>query len=91
MIRGYPADPRVTALAVCADPSVDSEMFFSEGGVRSKEAKRVCQSCPVREACLAEALSVGQALAGIWGGTSPRDRAKIMGWSHSGLKSVRAG
>lgn len=39
-------------------------------------AKAVCESCPVREACLRYALETNQE-AGVWGGTSEEERRKL--------------
>lgn len=40
-------------------------------------AKRVCISCPVMDECLAWALSNDE-MEGVWGGTSPRERAAML-------------
>ena len=37
-------------------------------------AKQFCAPCPVREACLAEALRLGERW-GVWGGLTPAERA----------------
>ena len=45
---------------------------------RTAEAKQICSGCPVREKCLAAALSVGRDRDyGIWGGLSERERDTI--------------
>lgn len=36
----------------------------------------ICQQCPVRDACLDWSLRAGET-HGIWGGTTPRDRARL--------------
>jgi WhiB family transcriptional regulator, redox-sensing transcriptional regulator len=36
-------------------------------------AKAICQGCPLREPCLAEALA-DESLTGIWGGTTYLER-----------------
>jgi hypothetical protein len=48
-------------------------------GPELEEATRVCDRCPVKLTCLAEALQreAGQPLnyrAGVWGGTTPAQR-----------------
>lgn len=40
-------------------------------------ARDVCASCPVRDACLAEALEQGCLQYGIWAGTTARQRLAI--------------
>ena len=40
------------------------------------QAKRVCLACPVRKECLNAALSMREPY-GIWGGTTPEDRAGL--------------
>jgi WhiB family redox-sensing transcriptional regulator len=40
-------------------------------------AKQVCQSCPVRTECLAEALD-NQIEWGVWGGTTERERRALL-------------
>ncbi|MDX3354720.1 WhiB family transcriptional regulator [Streptomyces sp. ME01-24h] len=48
----------------------------------NEQAKRVCAACPVRQQCLDYALAMEGAYAvsfrgGIWGGTTPSERAAI--------------
>lgn len=63
--------PDWTLAAVCA--SVDPEIFFPEKGGSTREAKRVCTGCPVRDECLQYALEMGERF-GIFGGKSERER-----------------
>jgi WhiB family redox-sensing transcriptional regulator len=51
--------------------------FFLERGHSSRVAKQTCATCPVREVCLAEALSSGERF-GIWGGVEPRARKRLV-------------
>lgn len=60
--------------AMCAQ--ADPEAFFPEKGGSTKEAKRVCQDCPVRTKCLAEALKNDERF-GVWGGLSERERRAL--------------
>lgn len=63
--------------AACARPGVDPELFFPAPGERGKvdRAKRICAGCPVRGACLADALAVSGSLDyGIRGGTTREER-----------------
>ena len=55
---------------------VDDELFFPTKGGSTKQAKKVCGGCDVREQCLQYALEFGEE-HGIWGGTSGRERRKM--------------
>lgn len=61
--------------ALCAQ--TDPELFFPETGGSTKEAKKICKNCEVREQCLEYALQHKEQ-DGVWGGVSPRDRRKII-------------
>ncbi|WP_432520685.1 WhiB family transcriptional regulator [Kineococcus sp. SYSU DK006] len=69
-----PEDPGWQELALCAQ--TDPEAFFPEKGGSTREAKRVCQSCEVRQECLEYALSNDERF-GIWGGLSERERRRL--------------
>lgn len=43
---------------------------------RQSLALQVCRGCPVREQCLAHALSVPER-HGVWGGTTPEQRGSM--------------
>lgn len=43
------------------------ELFFAEQPQDVRDAKALCQTCPVRPACLAGALQRGEPW-GVWGG-----------------------
>lgn len=60
--------------ALCAQ--TDPEAFFPEKGGSTREAKKVCLSCPVRAECLDYALGNDERF-GIWGGLSERERRKL--------------
>ncbi|MGI8701906.1 MAG: WhiB family transcriptional regulator [Nocardioidaceae bacterium] len=47
--------------------SYDPELFFAESPADVEMAKALCQTCPVREECLAGALE-RQEPWGVWGG-----------------------
>jgi WhiB family redox-sensing transcriptional regulator len=59
----------------CAEkpPSV----FFPSDGVGVEVAKRVCADCPVKNQCLEYALE-NRIDHGVWGGTSERERRRIL-------------
>ena len=63
--------------ALCAQ--VDPDLFFpdSEDSERAQQAKAVCGACEVRAQCLGYALRTNEQ-RGIWGGASPRDRARML-------------
>ena len=60
--------------ALCAQ--TDPEAFFPEKGGSTREAKRVCLTCDVRDDCLEYALDNDERF-GIWGGLSERERRKL--------------
>ena len=60
--------------ALCAQP--DPEAFFPEKGGSTREAKRICQACAVRDECLEYAL-LNDERFGIWGGLSERERRRL--------------
>jgi WhiB family redox-sensing transcriptional regulator len=62
------------AEALCAQ--TDPEAFFPEKGGSTREAKRVCAECTVRQECLDYALSNDERF-GIWGGLSERERRRL--------------
>ena len=60
--------------ALCAQ--TDPEAFFPEKGGSTRDAKRICTSCEVRDQCLEYALENDERF-GIWGGLSERERRKL--------------
>ncbi|TXG92590.1 WhiB family transcriptional regulator [Rhodococcus rhodnii] len=60
--------------ALCAQ--TDPEAFFPEKGGSTREAKRICQGCEVRDECLDYALANDERF-GIWGGLSERERRRL--------------
>ncbi len=73
------ADDRVWVLeAKCLD--ADPEAFFPEKGGSTREAKRICSACPVRNECLEHALANDERF-GIWGGLSERERRRMKRFS----------
>lgn len=60
--------------ALCAE--TDPEAFFPEKGGSTREAKRICQACSVRDECLEYALRHDERF-GIWGGLSERERRRL--------------
>lgn len=70
--------PRFSGPALCAE--TDPELFNPDRGGTSRPAKAVCRSCEVRDECLTYALDreLVRAWDGVWGGTSPRERARML-------------
>ncbi len=60
--------------ALCAQ--TDPESFFPEKGGSTREAKRICTGCEVRDECLEFALANDERF-GIWGGLSERERRRL--------------
>jgi len=59
---------------LCAQ--TDPEAFFPEKGGSTREAKRVCFACEVRQECLEYAVAHDERF-GIWGGLSERERRRL--------------
>lgn len=60
--------------SLCAQ--TDPEAFFPEKGGSTRDAKRICQRCPVIGNCLNYALAHDERF-GIWGGLSERERRRL--------------
>ena len=68
-------DPKEWRLdAACRD--LDTAVFFGETEGEVAEAKSVCATCPVREACLEFALLTRQD-DGVWGGLDENERRRL--------------
>lgn len=63
------------AIGNCNDKP--AELFFPSDGVGVEIAKRVCADCPTKEPCLEYALA-NRIDHGVWGGTSERQRRRIL-------------
>jgi len=61
--------------ALCAQS--DAETFFPEKGGSTREAKRICANCEVKQDCLEYAIAQGERF-GIWGGLSERERRRML-------------
>lgn len=60
--------------AICAQ--TDPDAFFPEKGGTTREAKRVCAGCEVKDECLQHALDNDERY-GVWGGLSERERRSV--------------
>lgn len=68
----YPAF-RDTALCAQTDP----DQWYPEKGESPRAAKAICARCEVRDLCLQWALDHDEKF-GIWGGTSGRERRRLL-------------
>ena len=59
----------------CRD--LDPATFFPNDGIGVQAAQRICAECPVRTPCLEYALA-NHVDHGVWGGTSERERRRIL-------------
>lgn len=71
------ATPPVAALPDRACAGADPEIFFPTTGGKPVEALDLCGICPHAEPCLEWALDTRQD-HGIWGGTTPEQRAVLL-------------
>ncbi|MFH5824038.1 WhiB family transcriptional regulator [Georgenia sp. AZ-5] len=63
-VLSTPANP---GTATPCQQAEDTDLWFAERTADVEQAKALCRSCPVREACLAGALE-RQEPWGVWGG-----------------------
>jgi WhiB family transcriptional regulator, redox-sensing transcriptional regulator len=63
-----------TSQAACAQQAPDA--LFVRGAAQ-RTARELCFGCPVREACLAEALDTATEF-GVWGGMTERERRALL-------------
>jgi WhiB family redox-sensing transcriptional regulator len=63
-----------TAQAACR--ATDPDALFVQGAAQNR-AKMVCQGCPVRTECLADALD-NRIEFGVWGGMTERERRALL-------------
>jgi WhiB family transcriptional regulator, redox-sensing transcriptional regulator len=52
-------------------------VFFPHDGAGVDRARRICAGCPVLDVCLEYALT-NRIDHGVWGGTSERERKRIL-------------
>jgi WhiB family redox-sensing transcriptional regulator len=56
---------------------ISPSVFFPSDGVGVEAARRICADCPVKAPCLEYALAE-RIDHGVWGGTSERERRRIL-------------
>jgi WhiB family redox-sensing transcriptional regulator len=59
----------------CRD--LDPTIFFPSDGIGVQVASRICAECPMKAPCLEYALA-NRVDHGVWGGTSERERRRIL-------------
>ena len=63
------------AEGLCADKHPST--FFPSDGVGVEKARKICNECPMQQPCLEYALR-NRIDHGVWGGTSERQRRRIL-------------
>jgi WhiB family redox-sensing transcriptional regulator len=63
--------------AACQGLAPDIFYPSTEDDADADQAKVICATCPVREACLEHALAIREK-DGIWGGATERERRRII-------------
>ena len=72
----YATDWRAAGACLGADPDLFFPIAVGEAaGTQVALALRICDRCQVRQQCLEFAMRTGES-HGIWGGTTPDDRAR---------------
>lgn len=67
----------------------DTSVFFPASEADAGEAKAVCATCPVAEACLEYAISTRQP-DGVWGGLTPTERHRLIRRRQKAARKARA-
>lgn len=78
-LLGLPPQPEWMAEGHCQGADPDAwypERDDPNAPLHAARARRICESCPVREDCLSHALEHNER-DGIWGGTTPGERRRI--------------
>ena len=68
---------------------IDPNVFFPNDGAGVIVAQKVCADCPVADACREYALA-NNITHGVWGGTSERQRRRILRDRRRSSTSARA-
>lgn len=86
------ADTAWMARKSCAGLPVEWFMPDDEGQMKSlQQVKEVCHYCLVKQDCLDYALSLGADTVGIWGGTTQRERKRILQGHRDGQIPIEHG
>lgn len=74
----WPSPPPWAADGLCAKVGQPSDWFPDDADVDAiSEAAAVCGRCPVREACLEDAMGARGLRYGIWGGLTRTERRAL--------------
>ena len=73
--------------ADCRD--ADTTLFFPVSESGAAAAKAICETCPVREACLEFAVDTRQP-DGVWGGMTPIERHRLIRRRQKAARKERA-
>jgi len=65
---------------------VSPSVFFPSDGVGVDAARKICHDCAVKGPCLEYAL-VNRIDHGVWGGTSERERRRILRQRRAGARA----
>jgi WhiB family redox-sensing transcriptional regulator len=77
-VRTDELDPEETDfLAEAACRGADTSVFFPVSDTFAGEAKAICATCPVAEACLEYAIATRQG-DGVWGGLTAVERHRLI-------------
>lgn len=74
-------------LAACR--GANPRLFDAVSALHAETALRICKGCPVKDACLQEALDEEVNPDGVWGGTTQLERRKLR--RHGTLEPVPEG
>ena len=78
-------DDSFMRLAACKGMGFDNFFPDKGGNVQFDAAQQVCNACPVRKRCLEYALN-NEIEHGVWGGTSPTKRMRLLRERRTGLR-----
>jgi WhiB family transcriptional regulator, redox-sensing transcriptional regulator len=85
----YAVDWRSAGACMSADPDLFFPISLSGPGQEQvREARDVCARCDVRAKCLDFALATRQ-VHGIWGGTTPEERTRLLRRRRIAYRSLR--
>lgn len=71
--------------ALCEGKATEADdPWFPESARKHQSSKALCLGCPVKASCLQDALARGEE-HGVWGGTTPAERRRILTATKTGL------
>lgn len=75
-------------MGAAACKGCDTNRWFPERGEPTDDVKAICRACPVIAECLEYALTTPER-AGVWGGTSEKERRRIRRQRAKAARGVR--